>query len=72
MGFFYAVGSTSGLPGLFLATPVQVGDTVSGVMAIKVTLTDVEKTWEQAQSPLFLLDKRGIVFLSSKAHQLYT
>ncbi len=72
MGFFYAVGSTSGLPGLFFATPVQVGDTVSGVMAIKVTLTDVEKTWEQAQSPLFLLDKRGIVFLSSKAHQLYT
>lgn len=72
MGFFYAVGSTTGLPGLFFATPVQSGDTVSGVMAIKVTLAEVEKTWEQAVSPLFLLDKRGIVFLSSKAAQLYT
>ena len=72
MGFFYAVGSTSGLPGLFFSTPVQVGDTVSGVMAIKVTLTDVAKTWEQAESPLFLYDKRGIIFLSSRTDQLYT
>lgn len=72
MGFFYAVGSTSGQPGLFFATPVQVGDKVNGVMAIKVTLNEVERTWEQAQSPLFLLDKRGIIFLSSKAAQLYT
>ena len=72
MGFFYAVGSTTGLPGLFFATPVQTGDTVSGVMAIKVTLTDVEKTWLQAESPLFLIDKRGIVFLSSITPQLYT
>lgn len=72
MGFFYAVGSTSGLPGLFFATPVQVGKTVIGVMAIKVTLTDVEKTWLQAESPLFLLDKRGIVFLSTLIPQLYS
>ncbi|MEI8158878.1 MAG: ATP-binding protein [Burkholderiales bacterium] len=72
LGFFYAVGSTSGLPGLFFATPVQVGDTVRGVMAIKVTLSDVERTWVQAESPLFLIDKRGIVFLSSITPQLYT
>lgn len=72
MGFFYAVGSTSGLPGLFFATPVQTGDTVNGVMAIKVTLSDIEKTWVQAESPLFLIDKRGIVFLSSITPQLYT
>lgn len=72
VGFFYAVGSTTGLPGLFLATPVQVGDAVNGVMAIKVTLADVEKTWLQAESPLFLMDRRGIVFLSSLTSQLYT
>lgn len=71
MGFFYAVGSSTGLPGLFFATPVQSGDTVSGVMAIKVTLAEVENTWSQAESPLFLFDKQGIVFLSSKAAQLY-
>jgi PAS domain S-box-containing protein len=72
LGFFYAVGTTTGKPGLFFATPIQDGDTVSGVMAIKVTLADVEKTWLQAQSPYFLIDKRGIVLLTSMPEQLYT
>ena len=72
LGFFYAVGSSTGKPGLFFATPVQTGDTVLGVMAIKVTMDEVVKTWAQAESPLFLLDKRGIVFLSSRDSDLYT
>lgn len=72
LGFFYAVGTSSGKPGLFFATPVQYGDTVLGVMAIKVTMGEVEKSWAQAESPLFLLDKRGIVFLASRESDLYT
>ena len=72
MGFFYAVGTSTGKPGLYFATPVQTGDTVLGVMAIKVTMGEVAKSWTQAESTLFLLDSRGIVFLSSREADLYT
>ena len=72
LGMDYAVGTTTGLPGLFYASPVQDGDTIHGVMAIKVVLTEVEKNWAQAPNPVFLLDRHGIVVLSSLPAYLYT
>ena len=72
LGLDYAVGTTTGKPGLFYASPVQSGDKVYGVMAIKLTLTDIETSWKQAANPIFLMDKRGIVILSSFPSFLYT
>lgn len=71
-GVDYAVGSTTGQPGLFYASPVQVGDTKLGVMAVKVRLPELEQSWADATSPLFLLDKRGVVILASDKEHLYT
>jgi len=72
LGTDYAVGTTTGLPGLFYASPVQYGDAILGVMAIKVVLTEIEKNWAHAPNPVFMLDSHGIVVLSSHAAYLYT
>jgi two-component system, LuxR family, sensor histidine kinase DctS len=64
-GFFYAVGATTGKPGLFMSTPVRVAGKPVGVVAIKVSLQEVEESWRIAGTPAFLTDERGIVFLSS-------
>jgi PAS domain S-box-containing protein len=72
IGFEYAVGTTSCTPGLYYASPVRVGETVRGVMAIKVTLSEIEKSWVQAANPLFLLDRHGVVILSTLPNFLYT
>jgi PAS domain S-box-containing protein len=70
-GVDYAVGSTTGSPGLFYASPVQTGDTRHGVMAIKVNLKEIENSWIEAVNPIFLLDQRGIVILGSLKEHLY-
>lgn len=70
-GVDYAVGSTTGEPGLFYASPVRNGDTAIGVVAIKVRLPELEENWAKAASPLYVLDQRGIVILSSVKDHLY-
>jgi C4-dicarboxylate-specific signal transduction histidine kinase len=72
IGFEYAVGTTSCTPGLYYASPVRGGEAVLGVMAIKVTLSEIEKSWLQASSPLLLLDRHGVVILSTLPTFLYT
>ena len=64
-GFFYAVGTSTGVPGLFMTTPVRMGDEAMGVIAIKVSLRDIEDTWRRNKAPVFLTDAHGIVFLGS-------
>ncbi len=64
-GFFYAVGTSTGVPGLFMTTPVRMGDEAIGVLAIKVSLRDIEDAWRRNKAPVFLTDAHGIVFLGS-------
>jgi PAS domain S-box-containing protein len=64
-GFFYAVGTSTGVPGLFMTTAVHMGDEAIGVLAIKVSLRDIEDTWRRNKAPVFLTDAHGIVFLGS-------
>ena len=70
-GFFYAVGSVTGIPGMFLTTPVLQGGRPIGVVAIKVSLRDTTLAWQRAGGPVSLVDANGIVFLSSVPQWLY-
>ncbi|MDT8992512.1 PAS domain S-box protein [Curvibacter sp. APW13] len=65
VGLFYAVGKDTGEPGLFLAAPVHRGAAVLGVVAVKVSLGEIEATWRDAGTPLVLSDAFGVVFLGS-------
>ncbi len=64
-GFFFAIGTSTGVPGLFMTAPVRLGDEVAGVLAIKVSLRDIEDAWRRSKDPVFLTDAHGIVFLGS-------
>jgi len=69
--YFYGVGLTTGAPGFFIAEPVHKGGTVVGVMVVKVSFDELERSWADSPDPLLLLDRRGIVFLSSEPQWLY-
>jgi PAS domain S-box-containing protein len=64
-GLFYGVGKDTGEPGLFLAAPVRQGSVVIGVVAVKVSLAEIDTTWKDSGTPTLLTDPFGIVFLGS-------
>ena len=70
-GMFYGIGQTTGEPGLFISAPAKEGTEVRGVVAVKVSLSDIQNTWLSVRDPIVLTDARGIVFLSSIPGWLY-
>ena len=70
-GLFYAVGTTYKVPGLYVAVPVLHNDQVIGVVAVKVSLRDIERSWGRSGDPVALVDERGVVFLGSQPEWTY-
>lgn len=66
-GMFFAVGATTRIPGFFLAHPVFEGGRIVGVIAAKVELTLLERTWSESGESLMVVDPHGVVALSSNA-----
>lgn len=64
-GIFYAVGKDTGFPGLFLAAPVTDATKVIGVVAVKVSLFEMDAAWRDLGGPTMLSDSFGVVFLGS-------
>lgn len=70
-GFFFGLGLTTGIPGLFIADPVRDGGKIVGVLVVKIDLLSLEKSWSKSPDPVALQDSHGIVFLSSEADWMY-
>lgn len=71
-GRFYGIGATTGLPGYFIADAVRTpGGDLSGVIAIKLDLTDLEEAWRAAGEQVFLANSDGVVLLSSNPDWRY-
>ncbi|RFO96490.1 PAS domain-containing sensor histidine kinase [Rhodoferax lacus] len=64
-GFFYAIGSNTRVPGMFISAPVRGYDRPLGVVAIKVSLRDIEEAWRRTKEPVYLADAYGVIFLGS-------
>jgi PAS domain S-box-containing protein len=64
-GFFYAIGSNTRIPGMFISAPVRGRDSPLGVVAIKVSLRDIEEAWRRVKDPVYLADAYGVIFLGS-------
>lgn len=64
-GMFFAVGATTGIPGYFIAHPVHGAGYVAGVAAVKVDLASLEATWAASGEALMVVDRHGVVALSS-------
>lgn len=71
-GRFYAIGNVTNEPGYFISQPVY-GETTSGnvavplgVVAVKISLDEFERTWANSADPISLADSSGVVFLSNR------
>ncbi len=64
-GFFYAIGNNTRIPGMFISAPVRGDYAPLGVVAIKVSLRDMEDAWRRTKDPVVLADAYGVIFLGS-------
>lgn len=64
-GRFYAIGTTSGAPGFFVARALRDGERTLGVGALKVSIDHLERTWAGSTDIVLAADANGVIFLSS-------
>lgn len=70
-GRFYGLGLQSQERGYYFSAPVWLDDTSpdarpDGVLVVKVLLKDVEESWAEQESTLFVTDNDNIIFLASQ------
>lgn len=65
-GRFYGIGMTTGLAGYFLSRSIQDDQgRVTGLVAIKILLHELEREWLQIDDTVLVSDAHGVVFLAS-------
>ena len=70
--FYYAVGATTGIPGFFISAPViGQGESVLGVVVVKLDLREWEKSWQEAGQNILIADDNKVVILSGQAQWRY-
>jgi two-component system C4-dicarboxylate transport sensor histidine kinase DctB len=65
-GRFYAIGSTTGTPGYFLAAPIRAHGRALGAVAVKASLAGFEQALAKSGDTVLLADNNGVIFLSSR------
>ncbi len=65
LGRFYGVGATTGIPGYFLAAPIEEDGEKIGAAVVKVSLGDFESALRESGETVLLVDGSGVVFLTS-------
>lgn len=64
---YFGVGTTTGLPGLFIGKSVSGPDgRVAGVVVVKVDLETLQGEWRAAGEQVLVSDTVGVVFLASE------
>ena len=71
LGRFYALGTTSGKRGYYFGAPVNVGETIAGVLVFKIDLDAIEETWRGGDYAVLVADPDGVIFLSSRPDWLF-
>lgn len=62
---FFALGTVSGRPGLYLARRIGPADRPLGVVVVKVEFDALESDWRGSGEPAFVADARGVVLITS-------
>jgi two-component system C4-dicarboxylate transport sensor histidine kinase DctB len=67
---FYGIGTNTGEAGYFIAQPVyrngSAGGPIDGVIALKITLDEFERTWASSEDPILLADRSGVIFRTNR------
>lgn len=69
-GRYYAIGVTTGRPGYFLSSRLDVSGS-RGVVVAKVDLEPLEQAWRDADALTAIADRYGVVFLSGNPDWRY-
>jgi two-component system C4-dicarboxylate transport sensor histidine kinase DctB len=64
-GEYFALGTVSHRPGLYLSRRIEGGDGPIGVIVVKVEFEAIERTWRDRQALSFVADANGVLLLSS-------
>ncbi|MBC3811575.1 sensor histidine kinase [Undibacterium aquatile] len=76
-GHFYGVGNTTSIPGYFISQPVHASaaqrshSAPVGVITVKISLDEFQKSWRSNNEPIALTDRNGVVFLSNRDEWRY-
>lgn len=70
-GRFYGIGATTGEAGFFLASRLRTPTGAPGVIAVKVNLEPFEEALKQSGESVLVVDREGVVLLSSVAEWKY-
>ncbi|KXF82367.1 sensor histidine kinase [Enterovibrio coralii] len=70
-GQYYALGVVSDKRGYYFSYPVIDGETVTGVLTLKVDLSIIDRIWNQQQFDYLIADPLGVIFYSSRDDWLY-
>lgn len=62
---FFALGTVSGRPGLYLARRIGPADRPLGVVVVKVEFDALEADWRSSGEPAYVTDSRGVVLVTS-------
>mgnify|MGYP000040963327 FL=1 len=73
---YFAIGATSGRPGYFVAEPATLASgtkrgTQQGVIAIKLDVSELQRSWESDSEVVVAVNDDGIVVLASNPAWLY-
>ncbi|UFW62857.1 ATP-binding protein [Rhizobium laguerreae] len=61
----FALGTVSKKPGLYISQRISGSNGLLGVVVVKVEFDDVEADWNASNTPSYVVDKRGIVLITS-------
>ncbi|MDR3517235.1 MAG: ATP-binding protein [Azospirillaceae bacterium] len=64
-GRFFGIGTTRGEPGYYLSSALISGSDLVGVAVVKVSLEQLEKSWDLVEAPALVADENGVVILAS-------
>lgn len=71
-GHFYAVGTTTGQPGYFMAEPVRTrSGAIVGVVVVKVGLDALSRAWRDSGDLILVTGPRGVVLAASREDLLF-
>ncbi len=62
---FFALGTVSGRPGLYLARLIGTEQRPLGVVVVKVEFDALEADWRSSGEPAYVTDSRGVVLVTS-------
>jgi len=64
-GHYFALGTTSKIPGYYISHAMGDGDNINGVVVVKVSVARLEKSWAKAKEQVVVTDNNGVIIISS-------